>query len=85
MFETEAPNLTSGQALSFRRFLMTRDVVAGFTQYASHRPNGSAVWVSDFGTTAISQDGNMITFVAGEGEMGGRPGAGSQVYAEPRR
>jgi Tol biopolymer transport system component len=72
LFESQAPNLTEGLGLSWRRYAVVRDLVAGTTRIASHAPNGAPVELSQFGTHAISSDGSIVSF------------ATAQVYAEPR-
>jgi Tol biopolymer transport system component len=72
LFESQAPNLTDGLGLSFRRYAVVRDLVAGTTQVASHAVNGSPVELSQVGTHAMSGDGSTVAFAA------------QQVYAAPR-
>ena len=80
-FSTEAPNLTAGQGMLYRPYLMMRDLVSGTTEVAAHRANGSDV---PFNTShAISLDGSTIAFVADHAEVFGSL-MGAQVFAEPR-
>jgi Tol biopolymer transport system component len=72
LFESQAPNLTEGLGLSFRRYAVVRDLIGGTTRLASHALNGSPVELSQVGTHALSGDGGTVAFAA------------QQVYASPR-
>lgn len=83
VFETNAPNLTSGVAQASSRWPVIRDVVGKTTGFAAHALNGNPVWEYT-GSHAISADGKTIAFVSDNSVMTG--GFNSyQVYAEPRR
>jgi hypothetical protein len=71
-FESQAPDLTDGLGLPWRRFAVVRDLVGGTTKVASHALNGAPVELSEFGTHAISGDGSTVAFAA------------QQVFAAPR-
>jgi hypothetical protein len=71
LFETQAPNLTNGLGLPWRRYAVVRDLHENDTHIASHALNGAPVELGAFGMTAISGNGRTIAFASG------------QVYAEP--
>ena len=67
----QAPNLTGGLGLSWRRYAVVRDLHESDTHIASHALNGAPLELGAFGTSAISGNGRTIAFANG------------QVYAEP--
>ncbi|HET9863612.1 MAG TPA: immunoglobulin domain-containing protein [Steroidobacteraceae bacterium] len=71
LFETQAPNLTDGLGLSWRRYAVVRDLQENDTHIASHALNGAPLELGAFGTAAISGNGRTIAFANG------------QVYAAP--
>ena len=88
LFGTNAPNLTGDSAATIRAYVMVRDRVAGTTQVASRRVDGSNVWVDGVGGTfghALSGDGAVLAFTPDVANMGLPTTLGEfQVFAAPR-
>ncbi len=86
VFATNAPNLTSGQALPWRTFLVVRDLVGQSTAVASRRANGSGVWLGSMADDghSFSGDGSTVAFAADHAEVSGAGFSGVQVFAAPR-
>ena len=72
LFETQAPNLTEGLGLPWRRYAVVHDRQTAQTRISSHALNGAPLELGAFGTHAISADGSVVAFAA------------TQVFAEPR-
>jgi len=88
LFGTNAPNLAGDAAATIRSYVMVRDRLAGTTQVASRRVDGSNVWVSGVGGTfghVLSSDGGVLAFVPDVANMGLSTLLGeNQVFAAPR-
>lgn len=88
LFGTNAPNLTGDPGATTRAYVMVRDRIAGTTQVASRRVNGSNVWVGGVNGTqghALSADGAVLAFVPDVANMGLPTTLGEyQVFAAPR-